>query len=168
MIAATAFVLGLAAVGGSFVYADTSSTTAKNNPMNSLVSAIATKFNLNSSDVQTVVNDVMKTERSTRETQEKVDQATKLAKAVTDGKLTQTQVDLISVKLSEMETEREANRELDKDLTKEERKIKMETERETIKEWATSNNIPVNFLQLGEDGRQNGGERNNKAPEINQ
>jgi len=163
MIAATAFVLGIVAMDGSFAYADTTQTIEKNRPMDSIVNAIATKFNLNSSEVQTVVSTVMESERSARETQGKVDQATRIAEAVIDGKITQTQADLISSKLSELKTSREVNQEADKNLTQEERQAKMKEERENTKEWATNNNIPMNFLQPRENRKAGfGGLENHK------
>jgi len=159
MIAVTAFVLGLAIMGqATYVSANTNPTMNQNNPMSSLVSAIATNFNLNTSDVQTIVDEVMQSERSAREAQGKVDQAEKLAQAVIDGKITQTQADLITSKLSEMKTSIDS----DKDLTQEERQL----QQESLKEWATSNNIPMNFLQCGgndHEGQRGPGE-NNKAP----
>lgn len=153
MIAATAFVLGLAVVGGNFAYANTVSTGDKHNPMSSLVSAIAIKFNLNSADVQAVVDDVMKTEQATHMADMQANQATRLAKAVTDGKLTQAQANLITTKLSEMKASMEANQTANQNLTQAERKAKMQAEQASLKEWATANNIPMNFLsQFGGRG----------------
>ncbi|TSD06311.1 MAG: Uncharacterized protein Greene07147_170 [Parcubacteria group bacterium Greene0714_7] len=153
MIAATAFVLGLAVVGGNLAYADTLSASDKNNPMSSLVSAIATKFNLNSADVQAVVDEVMKTERAGHMAEMQANQATRLAKAVTDGKLTQAQANLITAKLAEMKASMEANRTANQNLTEAERKTKMQAEHESLKAWATANNIPMNFLaQFGGKG----------------
>ena len=149
MIAATAFVLGMVSIGG-VACINTTLAAEKPNQMSSLISVIAERFNLNSSEVEAVVNEVMEAERSTREAQAKVREAEKLAQAVTDGKITQAQADLITSKLFEI---REAN----KDLTREERQL----QKESLKEWATSNNIPMNFLQW--EGQRGLGE-NNKAP----
>jgi hypothetical protein len=158
MIAATAFVLGLTAVSGGLAYAaDTSVTTSSNNPMDSLVSAIATKFNLNSADVEVVVKNVMESERSVKEAQAKTNQATRLTQAVTDGKITQAQAGLITAKMSEMQASREANKDANQNLTQEERQTMMKAEKESIKEWATSNNIPMNFLQSGDHRGPRGG-----------
>ncbi len=163
MIAATAFALGLAVVGGNFAYANTVSTGDKHNPMSSLVSAIATKFNLNSAEVQTVVDDVMKTERTTHRLQMQTNQATRLAKAVTDGKLTQAQATLITAKVAEMKASMEANRTANENLTQAERKTKMEAEQASLKAWATANNIPMNFLsQFG--GKGHGGFDGHRGP----
>ncbi len=149
MIAATAFVLGMVSIGG-VACINTTLAAEKPNQMSSLISVIAERFNLNSSEVEAVVNEVMQSERFAREAQGKVDQAEKLSQAVTDGKITQAQADLITNKLSEL---KEAN----KNLTREERQL----EQESLKEWATSNNIPMNFLQCG--GQRGPGE-NEKAP----
>lgn len=153
MIAATAFVLGLAFVGGNLAYADVVSAKDAPSPMSSLVSAIATKFNLNSADVQAVVDDVMKAERASHMAKMQENQATRLAKAVTDGKLTQVQANLITAKLSEIKASMEANRIANQNLTEAERKTKMQAEHESLKAWATANNIPMNFLsQFGGRG----------------
>lgn len=163
MIAATAFVLGLAVVGGNFAYADTLSAIDKNNPMSSLVSAIATKFNLNSAEVQTVVDDVMKAERTGHMAEMQANQATRLTQAVTDGKITQVQANLITAKVAEMKASMEANRTANQNLTEEERKTKMQAEQASLKAWATANNIPMNFLsQFG--GRGHGGFDGHKGP----
>ena len=52
--------------GGTAIYAQTASTTTSN-PMSSLVTAIAQKFNLNAADVQIVVDETMKAEHAVME-----------------------------------------------------------------------------------------------------
>jgi hypothetical protein len=122
--------------------------------MSAIVNAISTNFNLNSSDVQTVINDVMESQRSNHVEQEKVDQTARLNQAVIDGKITQTQADLISTKLSEMKTIRESNQDTNQILTQEERQNKMQAEKESLEEWATENDIPMNFFQPRENGHE--------------
>lgn len=155
MIAATAFVLGLVAVGGGVANADTA-PNVKNNPMSSVVNAIATKFNLNSTEVQAVVDDVMKTEHAKMEATQKQERVTRLAAAVTAGTITQAQADLIVAKAAEIKAEREADRATNQTLTDTERQAKMQTERTELKDWATANKIPEQFLRAIGEGPGHG------------
>lgn len=144
MIAATAFVLGAVAISGG-VYA---SEVEKQNPMNSLVSAIASKFNLNTSEVKSVVDGVMKEHHEEMQQKHKEMFSEKLSKAVTNGELTQAQANLILAKITEVASAREVNKESFKDLTASERKEKMKKHQEDIKEWIKDNNIPQKYAYL--------------------
>ena len=79
---ATALVL----TGSSFTHAATSSTSSSSD---SLVSRIATRFNVNKADVQGVFDQ---------------DKAARLDKAVSDGTITSAQKDLITAKQAEIRT----------------------------------------------------------------
>ena len=146
MIAATAFVLGLAAVGG-FVSADMA-TSGTHSPMSSLVTAISTKFGLNTADVQAVVDNVITTERSAMEAKQAQASLTRLRAAVTAGKLTQAQADLITAKVAELIAAQDASHTANATLTPAERQAKMQTEQVSLKAWATANNIPAEFMRL--------------------
>lgn len=179
MIAATAFVLGLAIMGGTAFAANPTST---NNPMSSLVSAIATKFNLNTADVQTVVDSVMTAKKAEMKAKHSEDAKTGLAQAVVNGKITQAQADLVSTKLAELKATMESDRTADQALTKEQRKAKMEASRTELTAWATANGIPNEYLRFigskggpggrgghgGEKMNSNGGSTNrSQAPASN-
>jgi len=157
VIISALFVLSLMIVGGGFTYANVDSAQNQNNPMSSIVNAVATNFNLNSSDVQTVVNDVMETERSNRLMQEKINQTEKINQAVTDGEITQAQADLITAKISEIKSTREANQLSNQGLTQEERADNIQAEKESLKEWAEDNNISMEFFQNRGEGHEGPG-----------
>ena len=152
MIAATAFVLGLTALGGGIASVSAAATTNAHNPMSAIVSAIASKFNLNSADVQTVVGEVMKTQQAEMRTRSQADFASRIAQAVADGKLTQAQADLITAKSAELKASMETDRIDHQTLTQEERKAKMEAKQASLKEWAAANSIPEQYLRFAGAG----------------
>ncbi len=131
MIAA-AFILGASVFTAGVASADTG---PRENHMNSFVNAIATKFNLKVADVQAVVDQTRSTEKATMD-------ATRLAKAVTEGKLTQAQANLVTAKHAEMKTFMDSL----KTKTQAERQAAMKTYKDSLKQWATTNNIPLHFV----------------------
>jgi DNA polymerase III alpha subunit (gram-positive type) len=147
---------------GGAVYANTS--TGETNPMSNLVTAIAQKFNLNQADVQSVFNE-HKSQMSAqhqqnqekRETEMKQKFSDELAKAVTSGKLTQAQADLITAKRAELDTQRGqlGINKMDSTKTAAEREAlrkaqqeQMQTKHEELKKWASDNGIPSEYLNL--------------------
>lgn len=154
-IAATAFVLGVAAVSaGTFnastAFADTTSTRGtpdanRTAHITNLVNALAQKFNLNSTEVKTVVDTVMASERATMQANHDKNLAERLAKAVTAGKITQAQSVLITAKIQETKTFMESM----KNKTDAERKTAMTAYKANIDAWATTNNIPKEFMHMG-------------------
>jgi polyhydroxyalkanoate synthesis regulator phasin len=148
-IAATAFILGVAAVsattlGSTTALADTTanSTDARAAHITNLVTALSQKFNLNSSEVKTVVDTVLATEKTKMQAERAQNLATRLAKAVTDGKITQAQSNLITAKIQENKAFMESL----KDKTKAERKTALKANKEALAKWATDNNIPKEFV----------------------
>lgn len=148
-IAATAFILGVAAVsagtlGPVTAYADTVSTSTdrQTTHITNLVTALSQRFNLNSADVQAVINTVMTTEKTQMDATRTQNLATRLAKAVTDGKITQAQSNLITAKIQENKTFMDSL----KDKTPTERKAAIKTNQEALTKWATDNNIPKEFI----------------------
>jgi hypothetical protein len=130
-------VLTLASMGS--VYAN-SISGQENRPMETVINAIAEKFNLNVNDVQKVFEEnrsIMRAEKQ-KMFEEKIDQA------VADGKITQEQANMIIEKKSELQAERqnlqngtpEENRELSKEHMDE------------LKQWAEENNIPIQYLMF--------------------
>lgn len=147
--------LGLAAAGIGAVYA-TSDTAGKQNPMSELVSAIASKFNLNASDVQTVFDEQktkMQADRKAKmaemETKRQQEFSDRLAQAVSGGKLTQDQADKIKAKLAELES---AKKSLE-GKTGEERRTAMKEQADSLKQWAKDNGISEEYLWRGGQGR---------------
>ncbi len=143
MLAAVAITLGLAAGSVGVAYAASNNQT--NNPMNNLVSAIATKFNLNQADVQQVFDE----QHSQMEAQFQQGYKDRLTQAVTDGKLTQEQADKITAKAQELKTQREASKDAFQNKTETERRAFMKEQMDSLKQWATDNNIPMEYMNPG-------------------
>jgi outer membrane murein-binding lipoprotein Lpp len=81
--ASSAILLGGGVAATRTLAADTTST----NPMDSLVTRLSEKFNLNKSDVQAVFDE----NRTAMETKHQQEVTDRLTQAVTDGKLTEAQ-----------------------------------------------------------------------------
>ena len=120
-----------------------------NGPVNNLVSAIATRFNLNEEEVQAVFD--AEHEEMRAEHEQKAEEH--LAKLVTDGKLTQEQADLVLVQQEEHRVFMEGL----KDLEGEERGAAMKAHREESRLWAEENDIPLGTLLRQDGGRHHGG-----------
>jgi len=137
-------ILGTAAVGAVFLgggvltqrawaATTTSSTTT------SLVQRIAEKFNLQQSDVQTVF-DTYKTDRQA-EFQQKI--TDRLNQAVTDGKITATQRDLLGAKQKEVEQKMTEIKAMTDETA---RRTAMDLLHTNLKAWATTNGIDMQWL----------------------
>ncbi len=120
----------------------------KGNMMASFVTAIAQKFNLNTADVQAVVDSTMQADHAAMEAKMQQASVARLAQAVTDGTLTQAQADLIEAKAAELKATMEASRTADQALTLAERKAKMDAQQTALKTWAATNNIPETYLHF--------------------
>jgi hypothetical protein len=151
MLAALAITLGLTAAGAGVIHAASGSDS--NNPMSNLVNAIATKFNLNTSDVQQVFDE----QHAQMEAQKQQNFKDRLAQAVTDGKLTQAQADLIIAKQQELQAQREANKTSMQNMTQAERHATMQAQMTALKQWVADNNIPQQFMFFGGFGKGPGG-----------
>ena len=168
VIASTVATLGLAGLAGGAAYATTQSGSTTD-PMGSLVSAIATKFNLKTADVQAVF-DANRTQMEAQREQAVKDQVAQLVK---DGKLTQAQADKINAKRAELEKEREAERTADQNLSESERQAKMEARRTemdakktALDTWLKDNDIDTQYSYLlmgGGRGHGHGGPHGENA-----
>jgi hypothetical protein len=138
-------------ISAGVTYAATS--TGKGGPMSNLVNAIAQKFNLNASDVQQVVDETMATEKTQMEAERQQQFSGKISQAVTNGELTQDQADKITAKQKEVQ---EFMTSLS-GKTEDERNTAIKTETESLKQWATDNNIPEQYIQMGFDGKMGRG-----------
>jgi hypothetical protein len=147
--ATTTIILGSSLLAhGAFAASSTST-----NPESNLVQEIATKFHLNSSDVQSVFDQ----NRTEHEAAEKQSQADKLTAAVTAGEITSAQKDLITAKLAELDASRQAAMSSGTKPTQAQREADMTA----LKKWATDNNIDMKWLRPaggpGGHGRGHGG-----------
>ena len=147
----TAGIVGVSAVNAE---ANTSST----DPMSSLVDKLASKFNLNKTDIQKVFDE----SRAEHEAQHEAEQSARLQKLVDNGTITADQKTKIEAKFKELKASREANRDSMKDLTEDERKAKMDAERTSLEAWAKENGIDLTKLQgifMGRGPGMKGGPR---------
>lgn len=124
--------------------AATNTATTDSGPFSGLASAIASKFNLKTADVQAVF-DAQRTKMEATRTEEVKTELTELVKA---GKLTQAQSDAILAKRTELEKNREANRNSMDSKTDTERKAAMEAERAALKAWFTTQGISTDYEYL--------------------
>jgi hypothetical protein len=134
-----AFVAGLVIAGSVAAQAATTTgATGTHNPMSNIVNALAQKFNLNVSDVQQVFDD----QHMQMEAEHSQMLADRLNQAVKDGKLTQDQADKITAKQKELEGQP---------------KSAIQKRMADLKQWATDNGIPQEFMPFGMFGGHHGG-----------
>lgn len=161
LIAGVVSTIGLAGLGAGVANAASSTSTDKS-PMSGVVDAIATKFNLDKTEVQKVVD----AERTEMKAQRETNIAEELANLVKDGKLTQAQSDAITAKRAELLKEREANKDTSTDKTAEERKAAMQAKKTALETWAKEQGIDATYLKYvmghGAGGHGGPGQRGNK------
>lgn len=131
---------GLAIMLG--VYGASKAGAFEGTGMNSLASAIASKFNLDQKDVQAVFDE----HRNQMMKQHQQDYKVWLDQEVQAGKLTQDQEKLILEKRTALEAERAANRSAHQNLSAEERKALMDSRHAELEKWADENGIDLQYL----------------------
>ncbi len=141
----------IAVIGaGAFGVAQVSAATDTANPQASLIQKLADTFHVDKSKVQAVF-DENKTERQAAH------QATyeaKLAQAVTDGKLTAAQKDLVLAEHNKLAAEMKAAA----TDTNADRRAAMEKIRQESTDWAKANNVDAKWLMgPGGPGGRHGG-----------
>lgn len=139
---------GLVGVGATAIYA-AEPTTVRTNHMQSLVTALAQKFNLPTTDVQAVFDQQHQQMQVTMQTKHAEDQKARLDKAVAAGTLTQAQENAIIAKQAEVKAFMESL----KGKTPAEREAAMTAQRTALTQWVKENNIPAQFSNLGGFGR---------------
>ncbi len=130
--------IGLAGMTGLGVAS--AATTSTDSGADSIISKIATKFNLNKDDVKAVFDE----EKTAREAEHQQKIEDRLAQAVKDGKITEEQKTKILVKLEELQKSREDL----KDKTPEQRREAMKELRDTLRQWAKDNDVPLRYLMF--------------------
>lgn len=119
-------------------------TTANGqNGVPSLVQEIANKFHLNTSDVQAVFT------QHKQEMMQKNEQnyESYLQNLVTTGKITEAQKQLILSKHNELLSQMKNNLKNFKSMTPAERRAQIQSTMQDLKNWATQNNIPLEYLR---------------------
>jgi hypothetical protein len=145
---AAAIVLTSGGFAAQHAFAATDTTTEK-----TLVERISERFNLNKTDVQAVVDEAHAARHA--EMQAKV--AERLTQAVTDGKITQAQKDLITTKQAEVQKKMDEIRAMTDETA---RKEALKTLREETQKWATDNNIAERWIgPMGGKGGHGGAGR---------
>lgn len=150
--------VGTTGVIGAGVANAATNTDSSTDPMSSLVSKIASKFNLNKDEVQRLFDE----QRSARQTEREQEVKDELAQLVKDGKLTQDQADKLTAKRTELKKEREAVRTSGSTETRDAMKTEMDTRRTQLETWAKENGIDTTYLRFvfgGSHGRGGPGER---------
>lgn len=117
----------------------------------SLAQRIATKFNLNQSEVESVFKEY-KAEHHTK-MQARFEE--RLTQAVKDGKITEDQKTKILAKFKEHMADKKAVHEKFNNMTYEERKAAKETKHKELKTWAEENGIDMQVL-FGVMGHERG------------
>jgi hypothetical protein len=141
----TAVAVAAAGVTGAFGYLGVSQVMAAvaNNGHNTLIENLAKKFNVSTTDVQSVFDETRTAEETAR-----------LDQAVKDGQITEAQKALIVVKQKELETKiQEIN---NKQLTTTERQTALQQVQDDLNSWATTNKIPSYLLRGGGMGGHRG------------
>ncbi|MEI8073015.1 MAG: hypothetical protein WCH00_02925 [Candidatus Saccharibacteria bacterium] len=131
----------------------------------SLADKIATKFNLNKSDVQQVIDQ----SKQDNQAQMEANYEQKLQDAVSSGKLTAEQKDKLIAKHKQLIAANQTNRQDLKGKTPAERKSSMDAKKAELTQWAKDNNVPIEYLNPGlggGHGRGHGGMGMMGAPDI--
>lgn len=121
-VIASAFVLGLVAVGAQGAFADQIQTTS--------------------------ANGVMQNRHADMEANMQAKTATRIKDAVTAGKLTQAKADLITAKIAELQASRQNAQSANKNLTPEQRKANMTAQKTALDAWATANGLSKDDLKF--------------------
>jgi len=117
-----------------------SQAQAEDSTKTNLVDKLASRFNLNKDEVQKVFDE----NHSEMRAQKEQDYLSRLNQAVTDGKLTTQQKDLLVAKHTELETFMTSLQ----GKTATERRAAMDAQRTELEKWATDNSIPRDYLMM--------------------
>jgi phospholipase C len=129
-------IIGTAVATSSFVNAQDSTGP------NSLVAAIAAKFNLNQADVQAVFNE----EREKHHVEMKAQMEQKLTQAVIDGKITEAQKQAIINHFGEMKAKKIEKGQLGQ-MSDEQIKAFKESKKAEMDSWLSQNGLTHELLQ---------------------
>lgn len=144
--------VGLAGLSTAGMAAADSTSSNTTNPMDSLVSALAEKFNLNQAEVQQVFEDHRGAMQQQRDeaVQERVQQL------VSDGELSQDQANALLDKRAEHREMMEQTRNQGERPSSDER----QEHRAELKQWAEENGIDAKHLRFVMGGKGPGGPGN--------
>lgn len=130
-------------IAGSYFGAQSVSAHGFSNDSSSLVQTLATRFNLDESQVKAVFDEIREQKKAQRQTQLQE----KLQKAVESGKLTEEQkVSLIQLHEAHR-AEVQALYDADSEVTPEQRRLLFEKFKNTLNEWAEKEGVSIEALQ---------------------
>ncbi len=121
-------------------------------PDSGLVAELASKFNLDKSQVQAVFDSYHKEHRQEMEQARQQQIENRLNQAVSDGKITSEQKKEILTEIAKLKSEFDPT--TMKDQTDEERQASMQKHKEEIDAWSQSTGIDASYLMMG--GRHGG------------
>lgn len=142
-------ILAAGVIGGTAVFGVSlvNAQATQHNPMSGLVQKIAQKFNLDQSQVQSVIDQFHTEQQQVRQQEMQKREEERLSQLVLRGKITELQKQAIIAKHVEMRTK--FNPDTMKTMTQEQRKehrTAMETE---MKTWASTQGIDLTIIQFG-------------------
>lgn len=148
-VAGVATIIGTASLAGATVLAHDGGASGNSN----FAQALAERFNLNQSDVESFLDDQHKEREAERE--QRI--ASDIKQLVTDGKLTQDQADKLTAKRAELIKARQQARDTNdgERPSRDDMRQRMQTERADLQQWASDNGIDQQYLRyvIGHGGR---------------
>lgn len=139
-------------IGGSAIFGIQQANAAGNSPFSGLSHAIAQKFNLNQSDVQTVVNQYMQTQHANMQQNMQARLTNRLNSEVSSGKITSGQETAITTELQSLQSQFPMSSL--KGMTQAQRQTQFQTRMSDLKTWAQSQNINLSLIPFGFGPRQ--------------
>jgi hypothetical protein len=140
-------VLGVLLLTGALVGAGEIYAQTPGNPFNGLAQMIAQKFNLNQSDVQTVLDQYKGKRQEQRQQQMQTKLEDRLTQLVKDGKLTEAQKQAVITKENELRNS--YNTDAFKNMTPEQKRTEMQKKKDEFTTWAKSQGIDPTLLSFG-------------------
>lgn len=137
--------LGVIALAGAAVYGINQASADENN-RNTIIQKIVERFGLNQEEVEQVFEE----HKQEKQAERQAEKEEALSQAVTDGKITEEQKQLI---LQKMEENKGFKSSL-KDLSQDEKRQKVQEHREEMKAWAEENGIDMKEIMPNKGGKK--------------
>ncbi len=140
-------IIGSSIIGVSPAFAQTSNTGSTIHPnfLQGIIDAIAQKFGLDKTQVQSVITYYQNSQKANFQSNMQNREKSRLDKLVSAGNITQDQEKLILAKFQELQSSRQNW----KSLTPDQRKAAMMQQKTDLQNWAKQNNIDPKYLLFG-------------------
>jgi len=135
-------IISVAIIGSAVLGISKANAQTTPNNVSNIIQKLSQRFGLNENDVKQVFDQ----NRQERQSQMETKFEERLNQAITDGKITQAQKELILTKHEQLQAERNANLTNWQNLTPDQRRTEMEKQRTDMKTWATDNGIDTSFV----------------------